>query len=104
MRAVTVGFGVVQADRDGRMEAYEEKPELRYEVSMGVNALKKKDVAPYLRRGERLDMPDLLTRLMAAGKVVQTLAQDCLWLDIGRHEDYAQATEIFESRRSEFLP
>ena len=39
IRSVTIGFGVVHTDADGRMEAYEEKPELQYEVSMGVNVL-----------------------------------------------------------------
>ena len=48
--------------------------------------------------------PDLLNALMSAGKRVQTLPQECLWLDIGRHEDYAQAIEIFEARKREFLP
>jgi NDP-mannose synthase len=101
-REVKIDFGVVESS-GGYLSHYIEKPTFKYQVSMGVNALTRADVAPHLRVGERLDMPDLLNALMAAGKKVQTLPQDCLWLDIGRHEDYAQATDIFESRKAEFL-
>jgi NDP-mannose synthase len=102
-REVRIDFGVVESV-DGYLSRYIEKPTFSYQVSMGVNALRKIDIAPHLRRAERLEMPDLLTELTRSGKKVRTLPQDCLWLDIGRHEDYALATEIFESRRSEFLP
>jgi NDP-sugar pyrophosphorylase family protein len=102
-REVKIDFGVVESS-DGYLSRYTEKPTFTYEVSMGVNALTRSDIAPHLRVGERLDMPDLLNALMAAGKRVQTLPQDCLWLDIGRHEDYALAAEIFEDRKHEFIP
>jgi len=102
-REVKIDFGVIESE-DGFLARYIEKPTYGYQVSMGVNALTRTDIAPHLRAGARLDMPDLLTGLMATGKRVRTLPQDCLWLDIGRHEDYVQATDIFEARRSEFLP
>jgi NDP-sugar pyrophosphorylase family protein len=34
---------------------------------------------------------------------VHCYRQPCEWLDIGRHDDYATANEIFESRRHAFL-
>ena len=30
-------------------------------------------------------------------------SEPCYWLDIGRHDDYATANEVFESRRASFL-
>jgi NDP-sugar pyrophosphorylase family protein len=102
-REVKVDFGVIES-ANGFLARYIEKPTYTYQVSMGVNALTRADIAPHLEAGTRLDMPDLLNALMTAGKPVQTLPQECLWLDIGRHEDYAQAVDIFEARKREFLP
>jgi NDP-sugar pyrophosphorylase family protein len=48
-------------------------------------------------------MPDLLEAMRHDGKPVHCFKQDCLWLDIGRHDDYASANELFEARRPEFL-
>ena len=45
------------------------------------------DVAP----GERLDMPDLMRRLMAAGLPPRLYRHVGQWLDVGRPEDYAIA-------------
>ena len=38
-RSVPTEFGVLEADEDDRLVAYIEKPELTYDVSMGVNVL-----------------------------------------------------------------
>jgi len=102
-REVKIDFGVVESE-NGYLARYIEKPTYSYQVSMGVNALTRADIAPHLSVGTRLDMPDLLNALMTAGKRVQTLPQECLWLDTGRHEDYAQAIDIFAAQKSEFLP
>ena len=37
------------------------------------------------------------------GQPVHCFRQPCYWLDIGRHDDYATANEIFEARRAQFL-
>jgi NDP-sugar pyrophosphorylase family protein len=39
--------------------------------------------------GQRLDMPELLTGLMAEGRTVHCLLSDCEWKDLGRPEDFA---------------
>jgi len=48
-------------------------------------------------------MPDLMQSLHQSGKIVQCQQQDCIWLDIGRPDDYASAQQIFENKRSLFL-
>jgi NDP-sugar pyrophosphorylase family protein len=101
-RTVRVDYGVVETSADGMLERYIEKPEYPYAVSMGVNLLEPRAL-DHLRPGEALGMPDLLMRLRAAGETVVTFEQPCLWLDIGRVDDYESALETFESRRSEFL-
>ena len=49
------------------------------------------------------DMPELLESMRTAGLPINCFRQECYWLDIGRHDDYATANEIFEARRAAFL-
>jgi NDP-sugar pyrophosphorylase family protein len=58
-------------------------------------------VLHFIEPGRYLDFPDLVRRLMAEGQRVCAYAADCLWLDIGRPDDYARAQEIFASRSEE---
>jgi NDP-sugar pyrophosphorylase family protein len=102
-RHVTIDFGVVETDEEGLLERYVEKPTLDYRVSMGVNILEPRALE-HIADNETLGMPDLLLRLKAAGERVGTYPCKTLWLDIGRHDDYERAIEIFEVRRDEFLP
>ena len=57
----------------------------------------------YLAPGEPLTMPELLEAMRADGKPIHCFRQPCYWLDIGRHDDYATANDIFVARRAEFL-
>jgi NDP-sugar pyrophosphorylase family protein len=97
-RCVKVDLGVIDFDGNCRVVGYREKPEHRYHVSMGIyvyepHALK------FIERGKYLDFPDLVLRLIAAGEKVCAMPVDCLWLDIGRPEDYAQAQELIAEKR-----
>lgn len=102
-RDVKVDFGVIEA-QDNVLVQYKEKPVFHFDVSMGVNVLKKRDVAPYLLPGEYLDIPNLLMKMRDDGKTVRCFRTPCEWLDIGRVEDYEAASGIFEANRSAFLP
>ncbi len=103
-RDVYIDFGVVHSTGDGHLARYEEKPTLHYQVSMGINVLNKKGVEPYLKFGERMDLPDLMTAVSEAGNPVQCFKSNGYWLDIGRIDDYVRANEEFESMRHLFLP
>jgi NDP-sugar pyrophosphorylase family protein len=103
-REVKVDFGVVEHDAEGRLLRYVEKPRYQFDVSMGIYVLKKSCIARHVERGERLDLPDLMQILTKEGQSVRCFEQECTWLDIGRVDDYQEATEIFESRRHDFLP
>lgn len=102
-RTVKIDFGVLDFGDDPHVLAgYREKPEFSFQVSMGLYML---DSAAwdYLSPGRELSMPDLLEQMRADGLPVHCFRQECTWLDIGRHDDYASATEIFDSRRGDFL-
>jgi NDP-sugar pyrophosphorylase family protein len=106
-RDVQVSLGVLQFGDDGdrdRLTGYVEKPAYQYEVSMGVYAFSPR-VLGHIEPGERLDFPDLVLRLLAAGEEVRARRSERdYWLDIGRHDDYETAMDEFERMRERFLP
>jgi len=98
-----IDLGVLESDATGRLTGYIEKPTHSYQVSMGVYVFEP-EVLSYLTRGERCDLPQLITRLMAAGQQVQLYPFDGYWLDIGRTEDYARAVDEYSTLRPLLLP
>jgi len=103
-RSVSVEFGVLDADDSGRLRSYTEKPDVSYEVSMGVNVLSLWAINAFVRPRERLEMPDLLRRIQAAGGIVRVRHTDAYWLDMGRMSDLEVAVETFAANPSRFLP
>ncbi len=103
-REVKIDFGVIEAGPSGELARYVEKPTYHFDVSMGVNMLKRSVVSQFIRENEYLDMPDLLMRLVEAKHRVGTFRADCSWLDIGRLDDYQTAIDLFEQKKSDFLP
>ncbi len=100
-RKVKIDFGVLETD-GGRVKRYIEKPTLDYVVSMGVYVMEP-SVREYITPGEYLDMPDLVRLLLASGKPVLAYPFEGSWLDIGRHEDFVEAQNLFEQERTSFL-
>lgn len=102
-RQVKIDFGVIEEGPVGSVGNYVEKPTFDFSVSMGINFFSR-GVMKHLEPGKRLDIPELIMRLKAAGERVACYREDCYWLDIGRAEDYQIATDEFVKRRAEFLP
>lgn len=101
-RAVPIEFGLMDINGN-RLIKFTEKPKLEYSVSMGIYVFEPA-VLKYIKRGEKLDFPDLVQRLLAAGEPVGCYPCDRYWLDIGRPEDYQQAQEDFEKMKRWLLP
>jgi NDP-sugar pyrophosphorylase family protein len=101
-RVVDVQYGVVHAGEDGRVVRLEEKPQLRFTVSMGVYAMEPQ-IIDLIAPGERIDFPDLILRAIGAGHDVQTLRHDGYWRDIGNRDDYEAAIDDFEAEPQQFL-
>jgi NDP-mannose synthase len=100
-RQVKVDLGVLEYREDYAVTGYLEKPESTYHVSMGVYAYEPA-VLRCIKAGEYLDFPDLVLRLLERGERVCAYPTDCLWLDIGRPDDYARAQELFAERKGDF--
>ncbi len=102
-RDVKIDLGVIEISPDNWLQDYIEKPTYHYAVSMGVYIFEPQ-VLQYVPRGQRLDLPDLVKNLTAAGQRVNVYNFEGYWLDIGRHDDYEQAMSEFSERREQFLP
>jgi NDP-mannose synthase len=103
---VKIPLGVMSLDHHTdptRVTGYVEKPEISYVASMGIYCFDPAAIR-HIEPGTRLDFPDLILRLIAAGAVVQAWRSEDYWLDIGRPEDYEQAIQEFEQMRCRLMP
>jgi NDP-sugar pyrophosphorylase family protein len=101
-RDVKIDLGVIEMDNDNWVSDYIEKPTYHYTVSMGIY-LFEPEILRYIPKDQRLDLPDLVIKLMQSGKKVNVFNFDGYWLDIGRHDDYERAIEEFSQNREKFL-
>jgi NDP-sugar pyrophosphorylase family protein len=105
-QVIQIPLGVMSYGDGGdatRVTDYVEKPSLSYQASMGVYCFDPAVLA-HIEPDVRLDFPDLVLRLVAAGVVVRADPSDAFWLDIGRVDDYEQAQRDFEELYERLLP
>lgn len=102
-RSVHIDLGVIKTNGDHTINGYIEKPDIDYQVSMGLYVFEPR-VLEYIPYGEYLDFPDLVKKMIAVGERVCAYPFDGYWQDLGRPDDYEQANIDFETMRSEFLP
>ncbi|MBR1123214.1 NTP transferase domain-containing protein [Bradyrhizobium lablabi] len=98
-----IDFGLIEFDARNRMCAYREKPTSKYHVSMGVYILQREAVRPHVSNVDYLDMPNLLLKIKGGNGNVVCYQDNCIWLDIGRPDDFALAQKMFEEDREAFL-
>lgn len=102
-RRVKIDLGVVQWDGDDCLAGYVEKPSYDYTVSMGIYVFEHR-VLDFIPKAQYLDFPDLVLKLLAAHEKVVGYVFDGYWMDLGRPDDYAQASQDFDSMKAAFLP
>ncbi len=100
-RQVKIDLGVIIKDGDGRIKDYVEKPTTTHLVSMGIYVFEPR-IMEFIKVNGYLDFPDLIKHLLGIGQTVNYYPFDGYWLDIGRHEDYATATNEFETLKKQF--
>jgi dTDP-glucose pyrophosphorylase len=91
---VRVPYGLVELTAE-RVDAIAEKPLVRGFVNAGIY-LVDPGVREFVPPGERLEMPELIERLVEAGRRVVGFPLREYWLDIGELADYEQALEDVE--------
>jgi NDP-sugar pyrophosphorylase family protein len=101
-RQVKIDLGVIIKDGERTIKDYLEKPTTSYLVSMGIYIFEPQ-VLDFIELGTYLDFPHLVKIILAADLPVKYYPFSGYWLDIGRHDDYAQAVAEFEAFRADFL-
>lgn len=102
-RTVKIDLGVLQhAPNSFELTGYIEKPSYKYVVSMGIYVFNSETLR-YIPKKRYLDFPDLVLKMIAADEKVVHYPYDGYWMDLGRPDDYEQASQDFASMRTEFL-
>lgn len=101
-REIKINLGVVHINGRHEVEGYTEKPTMNFRVSMGIYVFEPK-VLQYIPRGEYMDFPDLVHKLLDEGERVVGYPFDGYWKDLGNQKDYQEAAEEFISMREEIL-
>ncbi len=102
-REEKIDLGVIHSDADNWLTDYVEKPTYRYHVSTGIYIFEP-SIVSYIPFGERLDLPELILKLVRQGEKVNIYKFEGYWLDIGHPADYEKAIREFEDDRKRFLP
>ena len=100
-RTHRVEYGVLDVEAS-RIVGFREKPDLRYQVSMGVYGMSLRTLAPY-QPGVPFGFDQLVLDMLARGENPATYPFAGFWLDIGRPEDYDEANRSFERIKPKLL-
>jgi NDP-sugar pyrophosphorylase family protein len=90
VQSVRIESGVITTDSARRITDIVEKPSVKHRISLGVYVLSE-EVAGLITANERLEMPDLVMKVVTAGKAAVAYNHEGFWLDIGLPEDFAKA-------------
>lgn len=90
-------YGILQV-ADGVLVGFQEKPITRYNVSMGVYAVSK-SILDYIPTGRFFGFDELMDLMIQEKLEVRVVEHEGYWMDIGRPDDYAQASEDIETKR-----
>ncbi len=101
-RKVPISLGLIKLDKNKKIIEYIEKPTLTHYVSMGIYIFKK-DILKYVVKNKRMDLPDLIKILISRNESINSYLFKGKWLDIGRPEDYKEATAVFKKNHKLFL-
>lgn len=97
-RTSKIDFGVLKYDKAGTILEFSEKPELTFDVSMGIYCLTR-SVVRALPKGKAYSFDNLMLDGIKSGAGYKARPFKGFWLDIGRPEDYDYCNENFKKIR-----
>jgi mannose-1-phosphate guanylyltransferase len=100
-KIVKVDLGVLDC-KEQFMTGFREKPELNYNVSMGIYCMEP-EVLKLIPRGVPFGFDDLMHEMLANNLPVHVFQHKGLWLDIGREEDFRYAQNGFMAEYKEIM-
>lgn len=101
-RELKTEYGVLEINNENQLVGFQEKPVIKYNVSMGIYMLNNK-VLKYIPEGEPYGFDHLMVDLIKAKNPASIRKHFGYWLDIGRPDDYAQAIDEFDKLKDLFL-
>jgi len=101
-KRVPISLGVIEYDDCHQVVGFSEKPVKDFWVSMGVYAMSPAMLGQ-IPRDTHFGFDDLMAKTLREKTPVRVAPFEGLWLDIGRHEDYEEATRIFEENWHRFI-
>ncbi|MFE6375865.1 sugar phosphate nucleotidyltransferase [Bacillus subtilis] len=96
-----IDFGIIQSDDNGLVTDYVEKPITSHLISSGIYVFD-----PYIVNvipKKRMDMPELIQKLLAEKKKVMSHIHLGEWIDIGTLPQFEKADKIFTEKEELFL-
>ena len=95
-RVVKNDYGVLEINDDNELRAFREKPETKFDVSMGVYAVNK-EVLKTIPKNTFYGFDTLMLDLIDQKRYPKTIVHNGYWLDIGRPEDYEKAVNEYDN-------
>ncbi|MGG7073564.1 sugar phosphate nucleotidyltransferase [Campylobacter sp. 9BO] len=100
-REVKSEFGVLDINND-TLIGFQEKPIQKYDVSMGIYMVSKRAI-DYIPKDTFYGFDHLMIDLIKNKQSPKIKRFNGYWLDIGRPEDYENATDVFQKQQNFFL-
>ncbi|GAB5410849.1 MAG: nucleotidyltransferase family protein [Balneolaceae bacterium] len=96
-------YGVLGLNEKNQLINFYEKPEQEVQVSMGVYAANK-EILDLIPDHTFFGFDHLMLSLIEQSKFPTVVPFSGYWMDIGRPDDYQQASDNFESMKDKLLP
>jgi len=96
-KKIRSSLGILEIDQENEVINYHEKPENEYLVSTGIYILNPA-IKNFINKNEKIDLPQLVLRLIKKKKRVKSFLIEGDWFDIGTPEDLELALKYFEGK------
>lgn len=96
-----LAFGLLEKAESDKLLAWRERVETESLIAAGAYVLSRRAIS-LLQPGERVDMPTLVERVMAAGGCAYVHTHEGAWFDVGTIESYDRAVAAFEASPATF--
>jgi NDP-sugar pyrophosphorylase family protein len=101
-RMQLIDYGVLLVDGRSTLTGFVEKPQEKFQVSMGVYMLNYK-VLDFIPRSQFFGFDSLMLSMLNKKVDVKVIEHTGNWLDIGRPDDYLSAIDQFEEKKHLYM-
>jgi NDP-mannose synthase len=95
-RSERIDFGVLESDAENQVIGFQEKPQYKFDVSMGIYVFSRR-ILELVPAGKPYGFDQLILELLKRNEKVTQYPYEGFWLDIGRPDDYERACREWDS-------